>query len=321
MEQTLRQTARRLRLGVLALHLYHAPRGFVRRCRKEGALNLWLARRGRRDMERSASNLPPLVSLKVAPWDIHFLTGEKFWYQTLFCAWSLMKSAGTGTTVVLLDDGTLTPARVETFRQVLPSVRAISRREIEDRLDTSLPAGQFPALRARRIEYPHLRKLTDVHAGTAGWKLVLDSDMLFHRRPDLLLEWLARPDRPLHMQDCVSSYGYSRKLMEQFAGAPVADLLNVGICGLDSSEIDWNRLEHWTRAMIEREGRSYYQEQALTAMLLAGRECTVAPQDDYLCKPDCDEVIDPKAVLHHYVASSKAWYFRFGWRRLMEGRS
>jgi hypothetical protein len=28
-------------------------------------------------------------------------------------------------------------------------------------------------------------------------------------------------------------------------------------------------------------------------------------------------VVAPKAVLHHYVADSKSWYFRYGWKHIL----
>jgi len=59
---------------------------------------------------------------------------------------------------------------------------------------------------------------------------------------------------------------------------------------------------------------SYYLEQALVAMLAARQPCAVAPEPDYLTKPSRTEVQAPRAVMHHYVADSKRWYFRYGWR-------
>jgi hypothetical protein len=155
--------------------------------------------------------------------------------------------------------------------------------------------------------------LTDVHAGETGWKVVLDSDMLFHRRPDFLLDWLASPDRPCHMLDVGNCYGYSLKLMSDLAGAAIPERLNVGLIGLRSEAIDWERLEHWCGTMIEREGTHYLHEQALTAMLVAGGPRSAAPAEDYVVRPTRAETERPTAALHHYVAESKAWYFRFGW--------
>jgi len=50
------------------------------------------------------------------------------------------------------------------------------------------------------------------------------------------------------------------------------------------------------------------------AMLLAGEECAVAPGADYVTKPCDSEARETHAVMHHYVANSKRWYFRRCWR-------
>jgi hypothetical protein len=140
--------------------------------------------------------------------------------------------------------------------------------------------------------------------------------MLFFRRPDLLLAWLEAPARPVHMTDVHDAYGYSRTLMDSLAGAPIPRRLNVGLCGLRSDELDWDRLESWCHSLQDAEGTSYYQEQALAAMWLAGRECVAAPAEDYVLMPNEDEARHPRAVMHHYVHLSKRGYFRHGWRHI-----
>jgi hypothetical protein len=97
----------------------------------------------------------------------------------------------------------------------------------------------------------------------------------------------------------------------------VADLVNVGLTGLEGGGLDWGRLEHYCRTLIEREGTSYYLEQALIAMLVAGRDCAVAPATDYVTLPLPPEARACRAVMHHYVAHSKRWYFQHNWRHTL----
>ncbi|MDB6165383.1 MAG: glycosyl transferase family 2, partial [Lacunisphaera sp.] len=66
-----------------------------------------------------------------------------------------------------------------------------------------------------------------------------------------------------------------------------------------------------------REGTSYYLEQALIAMLVAGRDCAVAPAADYVTLPQPPEALECRAVMHHYVAESKRWYFQRNWRQAL----
>jgi hypothetical protein len=317
LKNQLHSLGRRWRLGRLWYRTYHAPMGLLRKCGREGVGNLLLSRRGRSQMIAAAARLPALPAAAEAPeLEVHFLSGRAFWYQTCFCAYSLLRHSPVALRPVIHDDGSLDEACRAAIHRVFPHARIVDAAEVAQRLDAALPADRYPTLRARRLVYPHLRKLTDIHAGCRGWKLVLDSDMLFFREPTYLLEWLRAPDRPCHMVDVEDCYGYPLELMAELAGGPIPHRLNVGICGLRSDEIDWDRLEIWCRALIERAGPHYLQEQAMTAMLVAGRSCAAAPAADYIALPSREEVLHPRAAMHHYVAQSKAWYFRHGWRHV-----
>jgi hypothetical protein len=311
--------AQRLGLGRLALALWHQPVARFRDSwRNGGPFVERETERQRQEMVAAASALRPLPSRPGAPRvTLHLLTGRRFWYQTAFCLHSFAQQSEVGVTAEIYDDGTFDDELRAQLTRLGPQLRLHSAADIRARLDAMLPEAEFPVLRERWQNYPNLRKLIDPHLGSTGWKLVLDSDQLFFRRPGFLLDWLASPDRPLHAVDCEESYGYSRPLMERLAGAPIPPLVNVGLCGLRSESLDWNELEAWCAELIAREKTSYYLEQALVAMLAArAQPCAVAPAADYLTKPGRAEGLAPTAVMHHYVAESKRWYFRHGWRQV-----
>lgn len=311
----IRATLRRLHAGQVVYWVWHRPVSQLRDLVAEGGpFARHRTERGRREMEAAAHTLPAPPPGAGAPFGLHLLTGKRFWYQTAFCLWTLARHTGRTLAPVLYDDGTLTAEFREPLARLFPTARFVPQAEILARLDAVLPAAKFPVLRERWAHYPNIRKLTDVHAGVPEWKLVVDSDLLFFRRPQLLLDWLDRPVQPLHAVDCRTSYGYSRTLMNELAGAPVADLVNVGLTGLDGGQIDWERLEHWCATLIARERANYYLEQALVAMLVAGRACTVAPASDYVTLPRLPEARECRAIMHHYVAHSKRDYFQHNWR-------
>jgi hypothetical protein len=320
MVRPLREVGQHLRAGRVVYYTWHAPRGALRRLSKEGAVNLTLARLGRAAMENAARHFGPVPApAKNAP-EIYFLTGRRFVYQTLFCAVSLSRQAGRSFRVVAIDDGTLREGDVALLRRILLGIRIVRSREVEATLNKWLPENRYPELRRRRLVYPHLRKLTDIHAGGGGWKLVLDSDMLFHGRPDFILDWLKAPDRTCHMLDVADCYGYSRRLLRELAGSDLPSRLNVGVCGLNSDSIDWKKLEYWCTELVAREGTHYLMEQAITAMLVANEPRAATPAKLYLVSPNRSEAEHPTAVLHHYTAESKAWYFRFAWRHVVANR-
>ena len=251
------------------------------------------------------------------PIEVHVLTGRKFWSQTAFCLYSFALASGRELRAVIHDDGSLDRQHADFLLRLFPGSRVEARDMIETRLEKFLPATKFPRLRERWLHYPNIRKLTDPHAGGHGWKLVIDSDLLFLRPPNMVCEWADNPDRPLHAVDSETSYGYPLDVMSRLAGHQVVERLNVGLCGLQSQLIDWERLEYWCEQLISAHGTHYYLEQALVAMLVAGKDCAVMSPEDYVTLPLEPEASRCKAVMHHYVASSKSWYFRTNWRRVM----
>lgn len=305
--------------GKTLYHLWHRPVGALRDLIADGGpFERQRTQRGQQEMEAAVRTLPVPPSASGAPLPLHLLTGRRFWYQTAFCLWTFANHAKRPLAPIIYDDGTLTDEFRAPLARLFPTIRFVSQSETIARLDSHLPAVRFPTLRERWLNYPNIRKLTDVHVGQSGWKLVLDSDLLFFRPPTLLAGWLDRPTQPLHAVDCETSYGYSRPLMNELAGAPVADLVNVGLTGLNGAELDWEKIEHWCRTLIARERTNYYLEQALIAMLVAGRRCTIAPAGDYVTLPRPPEAHARRAVMHHYVAGSKRWYFQQNWRACLE---
>lgn len=307
--------------GKLLYHAWHAPVARGRDIFSRGLLDSYRTAAGRRAMTRAANTLPLLPISNAAPVRLHLLTGRNYWYQTAFCLWTFARHARRPLEPFILDDGSLEEEHRSALRRLFPSTQFSSGREILERLDTSLPAARFPTLRARRLEFPLLRKLTDVHAGLSGWRLFLDSDLLFFHSPTFLLSWHDTPSRPLRGEDLENAYGYSLDLLAELAGKAVPERVNTGTLGLRSEAIDWARLEFWCRELQTRVGPHYYQEQALVALLLAGTECDVPPPADHVICPESPEALACRAAMHHYVADSKRWYFQRNWRHAVSSPS
>lgn len=297
--------------------LFRRPRSELSRLIRWGPRSFLFSGAWQRQMAHYASHLPRLPnpdSSIAEPLEVWFLTGNRFWYQTLFCAWSLAKYSHRRIVVHLLDDGTLQREQEQLVRHFFPLGLTRWRIDLLDQLEQYLPTRRFPILRQRWLDYVNIRKLTDVHLGGSGYRLVLDSDMLFFSPPTELLAWCDAPFGACLMHDCEESYGYSRELMARLAGTEVPPLLNVGICGLSSESIDWDELESWCRSLLDAEGTSYYLEQALVAMLAARMSRSVMPAERYITFPSRKQVSEGQGVLHHYVSDSKPLYFGKAWR-------
>jgi len=328
--------------------VWHRPIGAVKRSIREGGpVEQWITERGRREMEAAASRLGLGIAdcglwgsgphshkasealkrnsefenkdsrKREKPVEVQMLTGMKYWYQTAFCLHSLQQVAGREVVPVVHDDGTLKKEHAEVFKRICRGARFDWLAEIESRIERVLPRAKFPFLRKRRDELPLIRKITDIHAGREGCRLFLDSDLLFFRKPDFLLDWWDRPDHSIHAVDVINAYGYPLEVLAQVGGQPVPEKVNTGITGLKSDEIDWERMEKWCRALTQNHPASYYQEQALVALHLAEREREAISAKDYVTLPDLPEASECRAVMHHYVDLSKKHYFRGNWRRVL----
>ncbi len=304
--------------GKLLYKLYYQPIAYIKRVKKAGILNYFITQSARRSMvayslllkeESQAAGLPEFT--------IYFLTGKKYWYQTAFCLYSLQKVCNSLLIkAIFIDDGTFTDELRTQMLEQFPSAGIVSHHETEDLLNLHLPADKYPVIRAKRLAYPHLKKLTDVHFHLGEWKLVLDSDMLFFKRPELLITWLQAPKKPFFLHDPITSYHYSNALMEQITGKSVAQHLNVGAVGLKSAAIDWNAIERWITELERAEGKSYLLEQALSAMIVAGETIDIANPEQYLVMPTQQKICQQAGVLYHYVAESKEWYYKIAWRKI-----
>ncbi|WP_157682257.1 glycosyl transferase [Mucilaginibacter mallensis] len=299
--------------------LYRTPKSKLKTYKRFGGYyNYQKVINGNKQMKRAAYKLP--ISPSYADGlPVYFLTGKKYIHQTLFCISSLLKVSTERFHFVLIDDGTFTPAIADLISTKLPGATIVTNDQINTNLEKHLPADKYPVLHHKRSVYPHIKKMLDVHtAGISDWKLVLDSDMLFWKEPKAMINWLKNPDSPLHMVDTVNSYGYSPALMHELCGSEIPKLINVGAIGLNTTTLNWDAIEFWVKTLEEKEGTSYYLEQALSAMLIGQTPSVVLDKDDYKVNPSAADLQQTANTLHHYVDLSKEIYLKNAWKLIHE---
>ena len=144
--------------------------------------------------------------------------------------------------------------------------------------------------------------------------MVLDSDMLFFKRPEALIQWSRDPQTPICMTDTSSFYGYPLETLQSLSGQAVPERVNVGIIGLNSHDINWQEVEYWCQFLIDTHGSHYYLEQAVSAMLISRFANKIQlPESVYTVNPSGTAVLHSTAVLKHYVNESKTIYFTHDW--------
>ncbi|MDN5289002.1 MAG: glycosyl transferase family protein [Mucilaginibacter sp.] len=303
--------------GKLLYNIYYAPKArlvdfckrFTSRYKKTAA--------GKQEMENAATGITEIYSVNNPVVTVNFLTGQKFWYQSIFCLHSLQKVCPEiQINAVFYDDGSLDEKVRNRMTTQFPHSRVISAAVIEEQINALLPAAKYPCIRRLRTSYPHLKKLTDIHAGQKGWQITLDSDMLFFNYPAEIINWHHSPSKALVLQENKQSYGYSQSFMEAITNRSVPQCINVGMTGIQSESIDWDKVEYWVERLTAKKN-SYYLEQAITAMLLSEWPVEKLPADTYIVLPNGEAVQKRTGILHHYVADSKFIYFSQAWKQIL----
>jgi len=304
-------------LGKIKYQLFHRPISALKSLNRIGLTNSIYNAAGKSDMIQAARKLYSQKSLPKAKSTVPIciLTGKKYWYQTIFCLHSLQHFSEQRFSIEIFSDGSLEHYNLDLMQEKLGELKYVSNKKMQMRIENLFNEHEYQTLLNRRKEYPHLRKLTDIHAGRKGWHLVLDSDMLFFDRPTELLDWMHNPQKPLCMKDCVNSYGYSSSLLTRLAKDSVPSLINVGITGLKSDEIEWPQIQEWIQKFQEAEGTSYFQEQALVALLLSGKDFLQLDGEQYRCINQSYEGTNCKLI--HFVSDSKSFYFQKAWQKYL----
>ena len=170
----IRRLAQRYGRGWGLWRLWHVPRDYLALLRKRGLGELRIDAEAERQMCEAALRLPSLTSLSGAPVTLHFLTGARFWQQTIFCAWTFAFHSDVPLQIHVYDDGSLTSLHHEHFLRLFPETVFHHPNDVRERLDQVLPVNRYPVIRELRESMPLMRKLTDIHAGRTGWRLLIN---------------------------------------------------------------------------------------------------------------------------------------------------
>ncbi|MEQ1861617.1 MAG: hypothetical protein ABMA13_16985 [Chthoniobacteraceae bacterium] len=119
---------------------------------------------------------------------VHILTGEKDWRLAAWALASFFHYTEIAWPVVIHDDGTLPEEGREMLGTLFNSCRIIPREESD--ADVGRVLRPFPFCFDFRNTHPLALKVFDMaHYAQGDRFIVLDSDMLFFRRPQEIIDW------------------------------------------------------------------------------------------------------------------------------------
>ena len=142
---------------------------------------------------------------------------------------SLEFHSGRSWNPIIHDDGTLSDDDVREIKQNFPDATVIRRDVADDILDEALSA--FPHCRENRKKHPWFLKVFDTrHYAPHERYIVIDSDIVFFKRPDFVREWMReRPETFWFMEDTKEKYSSTRQGIESEMGFPVWERVNSGL--------------------------------------------------------------------------------------------
>ena len=312
----MRQLLREAGAGKLAYKYFYKPimapatfkgsRGFV---------EIPLTRYGEYELKRRLKQLTP-PSFPSIDINLTFLTGKKYYHQTLLCALSLIHAIEAIPAVTIYDDGSLTTKMIGLLERLIPGSRIVRKTECQPIVEEKLPLSTYKILRKLREKSVLMRKLIDVNLVTPG-QVYLDSDMIFWQAPTEIIN-LCRAKTPFFMNEKFNCKDlglicHAEAITDQVGITPL-EHFNSGIFFTGDYTIDWDFLEYAAQQLLPLPTvRSFLFEQTLYAILFAKISDAFRLPDPYYVA--YSSLPNEPTVVTHYVTSMKIPYMSREWYR------
>ncbi|MDH3461853.1 MAG: hypothetical protein OEM00_12955 [Burkholderiaceae bacterium] len=233
---------------------------------------------------------PPQPVDGTSPIEVHALVCSRDVNMMLTSAKSLMRYCPP-VALVIHDDGSLTCDDCAQFQLHLPGVRVLARSEADEAMRAVLPQEIFD----KRQKHIFLIKLFDFnHFNCGTHTLMLDSDIVFLRKPDEIVQWMHdESPPPFYNKDCCPSYRASRVP----DGLELPLYLNAGFMGF------CGRFETSEIIRCGFELNYWLEDQTLYAALLAGRGAR--PLDTERYRIYVGEPITERTSMVHFISPKR----------------
>jgi hypothetical protein len=186
-------------------------------------------------------NFPP-IPVGSPDLEIHMLLHHERIFESLWSLYSLCRFAETPFGITVHDDGSLTAEDAAMLRALFPGIRLIHREDSDPIVNEWLKAHGFRNSRRFRDGLVFGLKLFDPHVfRRASEYILLDSDVLFFRRPAELLDSPAGESR--FSVDMGYEGGFSHRVIGEITGIEDAIAVNAGLLRLNAQSIIPERIE------------------------------------------------------------------------------
>lgn len=268
----------------------------------------------RRLIQRLILKTPPIRTAVHGAVEVRALTWRKDWKNLLWSLKSFYHFAGVDFPL-FIHDGGLAPGQAQQLLDHFPTARFVPIEEADEKVAARLRKANAPGCVQWRERNPVTRKLFDFYAmSNADYVVSIDSDIVFFRRPDLLLPGNDSPAGNRYNKD--NAYYYSAPLdaLEASCGIRPLPLINSGLSLIRPPTIDFQAIERW----LENESLfadGWCFEQTLHALCSTKAGVELLP-DTYLVGGGGG--ITPDRICTHYPGKFRHFLYEEGMRHLID---
>lgn len=239
--------------------------------------------------------------------EVHLVCCQKDYLCALWALKSFYVTAGVTYPLVVHLSGRMSALAVARMRKHLPNARLLHQELVDQTVTDWLDAHRCVRLRDTRARNGFMLKLVDVNLlSEAGQLLLLDSDVLFFKKPSELLAAIdASPPGVLFQRDAGSTYNLSFEDAKADLGITLEPQVNTGIMLFNRQSVDLRRCEE----LLAHTGVARptgWIEQTLYALLASEQRAVSYLPSTYLVSLEPDGNL-PTLVARHYAGPSRRY--------------
>ncbi len=249
------------------------------------------------------------------PVPVHLVTSQDDWLRAAWTLASWHVMTGRQWQIVIHEDGTLPPEGRDLFASLFPTARLLPRVEADEKMSRVLTP--YARCQEYREKLALGLKIFDIpYFCQAQRFLILDSDVLFFRRPEEILAWVDAPDdrRCLFNAEaedpCPLTSGEARQKLK----VQLLPNINSGLCLLWRDAFDLPFCEMALRETSLGAAKPWRIEQSLFALCASRENRAALLPTSYEVSLKMERAAD--AVARHYVGAVRQQFYAEGIREL-----
>lgn len=277
--------------------------------RREGLRDAWRRRR----IQAKILGTPPVRTSGPGPVEVRVLTWRRDWLNVIWALKSYYHFAGVDYPL-FIHDGGLGPGQAERLLRHFPDATFIPSAEADARIAEHFTERGLTRCREYRLLNPSTRKLFDFFAFSGAETLIsIDSDIVFFRRPELLVVPPGGYPRNLYNEDRAFWYSMTPDAMEAAFGIRPPERINSGLSVIRRESIDFDAIEGWL-AHPEMFANRWVTEQTLHALCSTRFGVEFLPPAYWI---DTEPGLSPDYVCKHYPGYFRPLLYQEGMAHLI----